>query len=113
MSISKVGIQTVQDLSHLLHVPPADEKPSHPLARPQRASQVPSSPSEPEGSYLPLVPEQGSGANTPGEAPGYLAWKQLAGTKVWLGWGHSHGFRNYLGIILAPCLHSVENTADV
>lgn len=82
-SITKGIIETIQELSHLLNIPTADDKPSRPLVRLQTCHPGPQQRPWSPGAPAPLwVPEHRRGADTPREAPGYLAWKELAGTKL-------------------------------
>lgn len=118
MSISKGIIQTIQELSHLLPVPTADDNPSRPLVRSQTChpgpQQLPGAP----GLLPPSGPPSTGGVQTPpGKPQGIWPGNSLQGSSAQamsgFGQGHSCDFRNYTGIILALCLRAVESTAGI
>lgn len=72
------------------------------------------SPGAPRLLSSPGTPSTGEVQIPPGKPQGIWLGKSLLGssspTMSRLGQGHSSNFRNYTGIILAPCLHSVQRT---
>lgn len=81
MSLSKWIIQTIQELSHLLHAPTTGAKAPNPLVRAQMCHAGPLQPLELQGSCSPWVPEHRRVPTPPGK-PQISGWKQPEGIRL-------------------------------
>lgn len=116
ISLSKWVIQTIQELSHLLHAPTAGAKAPNPLVRAQTCHTGPLQPPGAPGFLQPLGPWAQQGPNTSREAPGIwleTAWRDQA-LSPWVGLVRDIPVTSEITLgLLWLHLHSVEGTTDI